>query len=113
MNRAEHRAAWRARHRSLSEPLPVPAPAPLAPDIRFEIREIVLHGLPRLNRHDLAEGVHAAMTQSLVTDGLPPHFERLNRASQVQGGPISVDLGARPAAVGRQIAGAILGASSP
>jgi len=88
------------------------APVPSAPDIRFEIGEIVLHGLPRLNRHDVAEGVRATLTQSLVTDGLPAHFAGLNRVRQVQGGRISVGLGARPAAVGRQIAGAILGASS-
>jgi hypothetical protein len=113
MNRAEQRAAWRARHRSFSAPMPIPAPAPLAPDIRFEIGEIVLHGLPRLNQYDLAEGVHAELTQSLLTDGLPSHFEGLNRVSQVHGGRISIGRGARPAALGRQIAGAILGASSP
>jgi hypothetical protein len=93
--------------------MPIPAPEPRAPDIRFEIGEIVLHGLPRLNRHDVAEGVHAALTQSFLTDGLPSHFEALNRVSTVHGGEIAVGQGARPAAVGRQIAGAILGASAP
>lgn len=111
MNRAEQRAAWQARHRGASAAPPIPAPEPSAPDIRLEIGEIVLHGLPRLNRHDVAEGVHAALTESLVSDGLPSHFARLNRVSQLPGGRISVGQGARPAAVGRQIAGAILGAS--
>jgi hypothetical protein len=112
MNRAEQRAAWRARHRSHSTAMSISAPAPLAPDINFEIGEIVLHGLPGLNRYDLAEGVHTELTESLLTDGLSSHFERLNRVSQAHGGRISVGQGARPAAVGRQIAGAILGASS-
>jgi hypothetical protein len=90
----------------------IPAPTPLSPDIRFEIGEIVLHGLPGLNRYDLAEGIHTELTQLLLTDGLPSHFAGLNRVSQFHGGRISVGPGARPAAVGRQIAGAILGASS-
>jgi hypothetical protein len=89
--------------------MPLQAPALLAPDIRFEIGEIVLHGLPRLNRYDLAEGVHAELTQSLLTHGLPSHFRGLDRVNRVDGRQITFDGGARPGQVGQQIAGAILG----
>jgi hypothetical protein len=89
--------------------MPVPAPAPLAPDIRFEIGEIVLHGLPGLNRYDLAEGVHAELTRTLTADGLPSQFRGLDRVNRVDGGHITIDGGARPGQVGQRIAGAILG----
>jgi hypothetical protein len=108
MNRAEQRAAWRARHRYGSPARPVPAAASPVPDINFEIGEIALHGLPRLNRLDLAEGVHAELTRSLQADGLPPHFRGLDRVNRVDGGRIAIEPAARPASVGRQIAGAIL-----
>jgi hypothetical protein len=108
MNRAEQRAAWRARHRYGSPARPDPVTSSPVPDISFEIGEIALHGLPRLNRHDLAESVHAELTRSLQADGLPPYFRGLDRVGRVDGGRIAISPALQPASVGRQIAGAIL-----
>ena len=109
MNRAERRGQWLEHYRGMPNPVEL-APFEEAPArIDFRIGEIVLHGLPRLNRHDLSETVQAELTRSLAADGLPQHIRGLDRVDRVDGGQITIDGGAKTGLVGQQIAGAILG----
>jgi hypothetical protein len=79
MNRAERREAWIQHYRGDSQPAGMASRYAASPDIHIRIGEIVIHGLPGLNRFDLAETVRAELSQSLIADGLPAHFRGPSR----------------------------------
>jgi hypothetical protein len=108
MNRAERREAWIQHYRGDSQPAGMASRDAASPDIHIRIGEIVIHGLPGLNRFDLAETVRAELSQSLIADGLPAHFRGPGPVPRVDGGQFAIERGARSARVGQHIAGAML-----
>jgi hypothetical protein len=109
MNRAERRAAWLDRYRSSGSTALSVLAAPDVGPVDLHIGEIMLHGLPRLHRHDVADAVRSELTHLITTAGLPAHLRTAGRTDRLHGGPITMARGGPATAVGRQIAGAVFG----
>jgi hypothetical protein len=71
------------------------------------IEELVLHGFARRDRHEIAAAVEAELAW-LFTGQLPAVAQGGHRwRERVEGGSFPLARGARPAAIGAQIAAAI------
>ena len=80
--------------------------------IAVHIDELILHGFDPTSRAVIAAAVERALTQLLAERGLPPMLCRDGAIAQLNGGSLTVGAGARPEAIGDQLAQAIYGGLS-
>jgi hypothetical protein len=86
-------------------------PAPHGP-IDLHIEELVLHGFAPADRHRIAQAVEAELTRLAAAQGLPglQHSSGEDaRPLQLRGGAFQVKAGAKPQAIGAEIAKAVFG----
>jgi len=76
-------------------------------NVELHIDELILHGLPSWQRDRIAAAVKAELQRLLGEGGLPPSLAAGGTLPQVQVDNLQVAAGARPGAVGAQIAGSI------
>lgn len=76
-------------------------------NVELHIGELILRGLPYGQRYRVAAAVEAELKRLLDEGGLPPSLAAGGSVPQVQVDNLRVEAGAKPGAVGTQIAGAI------
>ena len=77
--------------------------------VSLHIEELVLHGFAPADRHAIAAGVQAELVRLLTEQGLPRSMMAGADRGQIDTVPVQVSPGARPQAMGRQIARSIMG----
>jgi len=77
--------------------------------ITFHIERLVLDGLPvsRAQGHIVRTAVERELTQLLATRNFPHELRTGGAIPALRGGSIQVERRSQPAAVGKQIAGAV------
>jgi hypothetical protein len=75
--------------------------------VELHIGELVLRGLPYGQRYRIAAAVEAELTRLLEEGGLPPSLAGGGTLPQVRVDGLRPAAGARPDAVGQEIAGSI------
>ena len=78
-----------------------------AQNIELHIEELVLHGFLPGNRHHIAAAVEAELTRLFTEQGIPPALSAGTAVPSVDAGAFHMAPGAKPAAVGQQIAGSV------
>ena len=76
-------------------------------NINLHIDELVLRGLPGVQRDRIAAAVEVELQRLLDESGLPSSLEEGGRLPTVQVDNLRLPAGAKPAAIGTQVAGAI------
>lgn len=76
-------------------------------NLDLHIEELLLRGLPDAQRARIAAAVQTELQRLLAEGELPPALAGGVRLPEVQVGELKIAPGAKPAAVGAQIAGAI------
>ena len=78
-------------------------------NVELHIGELILRGLPYGQRDRVAAAVEAELKRLLEEGGLPPSLAGGGTLPQVRVDDLRLAPGARPGAVGEQIAGSIYG----
>jgi hypothetical protein len=76
-------------------------------NVELHIGELVLRGLPYGQRDRVAAAVEAELKRLLEEGGLPPSLAAGGTLPQVRVDGLRLEAGAKPGAVGTQIAGSI------
>ncbi len=76
----------------------------MRPAIELHIGELILHGLPYAQRHRIAEALEQELARLLGERGLPPSLAQGGIIPQMNIGDLRLAKGARPGAIGVQIA---------
>jgi len=76
-------------------------------NVELQIDELILHGLPSGQRDRIAAAVEAELQRLVDEGGLPPSLAAGGRLPQMQVDDLQVAAGAKPGAVGAQIAASI------
>ncbi len=79
------------------------------PSIRLHVENLVLHGFAPGDRHSIGAAVEQELARLLAEQPLPATLARSRTRERVDGGSFRLANGAKPGAVGAQIAGAIHG----
>jgi hypothetical protein len=83
------------------------------PDIELQIDELVLHGFPATDRARIGDAVHAELVRNLEQLGdRAGRLAALDRIGALDAGTFSVTAGAKPQAIGAQIAQSIVGSAA-
>ena len=77
------------------------------PSINLHIEELVLHGFAPGDRQGIGEAVERELTRLFSEQPLPLNLMRQKRLAQMEGGMFQMTVGAQPAVLGAQIAGAV------
>ena len=77
------------------------------PRLELEIGELILRGLPYAQRHAIAAAIEAELTRMLAERGLPPGLATGETIPDVRLSGLQFTEGARPGAIGADIAGQI------
>jgi len=77
--------------------------------IDLHIEELVLEGFHPADRRRLGAAVERELARLLTERGLPPGLARGADLPRLDGGSFPAPPGARPEAVGRQVAAAVFG----
>jgi hypothetical protein len=79
--------------------------------IELHVEELVLEGqgFRPADRHHIGGGVERELARLLAERGLPPGLAQGAGLSRIDGGSFAVQPGARPEAMGRQVAAAVYG----
>ena len=79
--------------------------------IRLKIERLILDGLPIANAEGplVQAAVETELARLLADGGLSRELQAGGAVPALRGGNIQVDKGSRPAAMGKQIAGAVYG----
>jgi hypothetical protein len=80
----------------------------LRPDVELVLEALVLHGFPDADRARIARAVERELARRIAEGGLPPALAGGGALARLDGGSFAVEAGARPEAIGRQVASAIL-----
>lgn len=78
-------------------------------NVELHIGELILRGLPDGHRYRVAAAVEVELKRLLDEGGLPPSLAAGGIVPQVQVDDLRLEAGAKPGAVGKQIAGSIYG----
>ena len=77
------------------------------PNIEVDIEELVLHGFPPGDRHRIGEALERELGRLLAERGATSELASGGEVAGLDGGTFSVEQGARPEAIGAQIAHAV------
>ncbi len=77
--------------------------------IDLHIEELVLEGFRAADRHRIGAAVERELARLLTERGLPPGLAQGADLARLDGGGFEAKPGARPEAVGAQVAGAVYG----
>src|SRR5262245_23753561 len=80
---------------------------PVPPSVELHIEELVLHGFAPGDRYRITEAIERELTRLLAEGGVPPSLARGGEVGRLDGGAFESVQGARPEAVGVQVAQAI------
>jgi hypothetical protein len=75
--------------------------------VELHIEELVLRGLPYAQRYRITEAIEAELQRLVDEGGLPPDLASGGRLPEVQVGDVKITSGAKPGAIGAQVAGKI------
>jgi hypothetical protein len=78
-------------------------------NIDLHIEELVLEGFRPADRHRIGAAVERELARLLAERGLPAGLAQGTDLPRLDGGSFEAKPGARPEAVGRQVAGAVYG----
>ncbi len=79
------------------------------PSVHLHIEELVLHGFSPGDRHRISAAMEQELARLFAEQPLPSALAKSAGTGCVDGGTFQVVHGAKPAAIGAQIAGAIHG----
>jgi len=82
------------------------------PPLALQIDELVIHGLPHVDRAQLGSIVQQELTRLFAERGIPPALQQNRAIATIDGGAITVQPGTSTATVGSQIARAVYGGFS-
>ena len=85
----------------------------MTPRISVHIGELILDGFPRRDGRAIGEAVQQHLVQLFSERGVPAAMQQSSEMPRVDAGSVSIGAGAKPAAVGTQIANAVYGVSRP
>jgi hypothetical protein len=85
----------------------------MRPPIDVHIEELVLTGFPRGASREIGEAVQRQLTHLFTERGVPVAMQQPIAAPRVDAGSFTLGAGAKPAAIGGQIAHAVYGVSGP
>ena len=83
----------------------------MRPSVEVHIGELVLTGFPPGTSRAIADAMQRRLTHLYAERGVPPPLRRPVDASRLDAGGFTVNAGARPGAIGVQIANAVYGAT--
>jgi hypothetical protein len=81
----------------------------MQPNLELQIDELVIDGLPHLNRAQLGAIVQQELARLFAERGIPPALYQAHAVPSIEGGAITLQPGASTPAVGGQIAQALYG----
>lgn len=82
------------------------------PQIELTIDELVLHGFSPHDRAGIGDAVHAELVRLLSGSGDHAALAGVGRIGRLDAGSFDVPAQSSPAAIGNQIAGAIVGSAT-
>ncbi|GET39211.1 hypothetical protein [Microseira wollei] len=78
-------------------------------NIELHIEELVLHGMGGSDRYLIGEALQQELTRLLSEKGLPPSLAQGGEIARINAGEFEMKSGAKPEAIGIQIAHKIYG----
>ncbi|WP_414569496.1 hypothetical protein [Nostoc sp. CCY 9925] len=78
-------------------------------NVELHIEELLLHGFAAKDRDRIGEIIQHELTRLLSEGGLPPSLVQGGEMTRLDGGGFQVAAGAKPEAIGVQIAQSIYG----
>ncbi|MEI2579944.1 hypothetical protein [Scytonema sp. PRP1] len=78
-------------------------------NIELHIEELVLHGFARQDRYRIGDAIQQELTRLLNEQGVPPSVAGSGEIARLDAGTFEVKAGAKPEAIGVQVAQAIYG----
>ena len=75
--------------------------------VRLRVDELVLHGFAPADRHRIADAMRDELARLFAERGVPERLARGEAPAELDAGAFEVPGGARPAEVGRRLAGAL------
>lgn len=82
-------------------------------NVELYIEELILHGFAPSDRYPIGEAVEQELTRLLTVQGVPPSLAQGKEVASLDGGSFEVTAGAKPEAIGNQVAQAIYGGLNP
>ena len=79
-------------------------PKPARPDVHLHIQELVLHGFAPADRYAVAAAVEQELGRLFAEESSLPNFGNSSEIYQLRGGSFDVQPGAKPDAIGIQLA---------
>ena len=77
--------------------------------VELHIEELILHGFAPGDRYRIGEAVELELANLLAEKGMPQSMDKGLEIASLDGGVFSVENGARPEAIGAQVARAVYG----
>ncbi|MGH6611939.1 MAG: hypothetical protein ACRECQ_16975 [Burkholderiaceae bacterium] len=78
-------------------------------DIELHIEELVLHGFAPRDRSRIGEAVERELARLFAEHGTPPSLTQGSEVANLDGGAFEVEPGAKPKAIGAQVARTVYG----
>lgn len=78
-------------------------------NIELQIEELILHGMGGSDRYLIGEAIQQELTRLLREKGLPPSLAQGGEIARINAGEFEMKSGAKPQAIGIQIAQKIYG----
>ena len=78
-------------------------------NIELHIEELILHGMAGSDRYLIGEAIQQELTRLLSEKGLPPSLAQGGEIARINAGAFEMKSGAKPQAIGIQIAQKIYG----
>lgn len=75
--------------------------------IEIHIDELILHGFPLHQRHQIAEMIQAELQHLLTTNGIPEGLANGGSSHFLDAGSFDVQPTAKPGSIGKSIAGSV------
>lgn len=85
------------------------SPRRRSPSVHLHIEELVLHGFPAGDRERIARAVERELTRLLEKDGIPAGWHEGTAIPRLDAGSFTVERGATPEGIGRDISRSLYG----
>ncbi len=79
------------------------------PNVNLHIEELVLEGFAPADRHLIGAAVESELARLFAEQGVPPNLNQSASVATLDGGSFNVASGAKPQAVGENVARSVFG----